>query len=579
MKTECILLMYAPYSVVFVSLCVVCSLLCVPYLDFKCIEMAPTKEDLSKLKVSELVAELGSRGLDMSGKKTELVDRLWEVIICEQDKANAQADVKEQVSMEAGLSDKAAVHNGEHVVGSEASQLLIAKLRALKEMEQLEEQELRIKMRKQQLDIELQLAELPGVKVSEKVMDSLRISTDSKVRSSGSDEAALLGSQMQRMLLPPTEIERFDGNIMKYKLFMKSFKARIESRTEDQNELLHYLEQLTVGKPNQIVRSCMYLRDGGYMEARRLLDERYGSSHRVVDAYIQRLNDWNRISPGDVEELDRLTLFLVEIKHAMTDLDVAGELEHPRTLRGVVEKLPGYLRDRWMRVSDEIMEESRRMVRFKDLVDFLSKEVRVKRNPVFGRPSENRQILQAQKSKPNSSFRTQAQCSAAAVKPGGEDKCLFCKGNHFLDDCQDLRWRPLEERKQFIQSHRLCFGCLRGGHLARFCRRRRKCGICGNLHATLLHRQTPKHDPPGESSPVSSHSVQVSGGVTADAGPGSHTGTLMPVIPVWMVSPSGKMVKTYAFCDSGSSGTFISKSLGKQLGSPSKSTTITVDTI
>ena len=225
--------MYAPYSVVFVSLCVVCSLLCVPYLDFKCIEMAPTKEDLSKLKVSELVAELGSRGLDMSGKKTELVDRLWEVIICEQDKANAQADVKEQVSMEAGLSDKAAVPNSEHVVGSEASQLLIAKLRALKEMEQLEEQELRIKMRKQQLDIELQLAELPGVKVSEKVMDSLRISTDSKVRSSGSDEAALLGSQMQRMLLPPTEIERFDGNIMKYKLFMKSFKARIESRTED----------------------------------------------------------------------------------------------------------------------------------------------------------------------------------------------------------------------------------------------------------------------------------------------------------------------------------------------------------
>ena len=90
----------------------------------------------------------------------------------------------------------------------------------------------------------------------------------------------------------------------------------------------------------------------------------------MVDAYVQRLNDWSRISPGDIEELDRLTLYLTEIKHAITDLDVAGELEHPRTLREVAEKLPGYLKDRWMRLSDDIMEGEWRMVRFRDLVDF-----------------------------------------------------------------------------------------------------------------------------------------------------------------------------------------------------------------
>ena len=45
--------------------------------------MAPTKEELAKLKVSELVEELGLRGLDTSGKKSELVDRLWESVVRE----------------------------------------------------------------------------------------------------------------------------------------------------------------------------------------------------------------------------------------------------------------------------------------------------------------------------------------------------------------------------------------------------------------------------------------------------------------------------------------------------------------
>ncbi|XP_043202754.1 uncharacterized protein LOC122370872 [Amphibalanus amphitrite] len=381
---------------------------------------------------------------------------------------------------------------------------------------------------------------------------------------------------MQRMLLPPTEIEKFDGNVMKYKLFIRSFEARIASRTTDEDELLHYLEQLTVGKPKQIVRSCMYLRDVGYAEARRLLDERYGSSHKVVDAYIQRLNNWSRISPGDVEELDRFTLYLIEIKHAMTDLDIVGELEHPRTLREVVDKLPAYLKDRWMRVSDEIMEENGRMVRFKDLVDFLSKEVRVKRNPVFGAPIGDRQVPQRSKTQHNLG-RTQAQCSATAVKQNRE-KCLFCQGDHFLDDCQELRYRALEERKQFIQAQRLCFGCLRGGHVAKFCRRRRKCGICGNLHATLLHRQSeaPKSEQT-ESSPVTTPVRVSSGGVTSDSG--QRSGTMMPVIPVRVVSPTGEVLHTYAFCDSGSSGTFMSEGLAERLGSPCKSTTISVDTV
>ena len=39
--------------------------------------MAPTKEDLGKLKTSELQRELEVLNLDTGGKKAELVERLW----------------------------------------------------------------------------------------------------------------------------------------------------------------------------------------------------------------------------------------------------------------------------------------------------------------------------------------------------------------------------------------------------------------------------------------------------------------------------------------------------------------------
>lgn len=557
--------------------------------------MPPTKEDLSKFTNSKLAEELSSRGLETSGKKADLVDRLWEALNAEgkaepfvpiSDVKSQQlggqvesvahtSEVKRQVVMEAELSEGPVRGNQGNPPAADfdASRLLLAKLRRLKEREQLEEQELRIKVRKQQLEIEEQLAAIPGASVRQEELDAVRVTTtgNSDTSSPGSD---FVRSHMQRLLLPPTEVESFDGDILKYKLFIRSFEARVASRTTDKDELLHYLEQFTTGKARQIVTSCMYLGQGGYDEARRLLDQRYGSSHRVVDAYIQKLNSWGKIGAGDVDELDRLTLFLTEIKHVMVDLDIAGELEHPRTLREVIEKLPPYLRDRWLRVTDGIMEEERRTVRFRDLVDFLSREVRVKKNPLFGQPS-------ATDGKPARFLKPgRTQCSAAtAVKQTVGENCPFCSGSHFLDDCSDMKWRPLQERKAFIQAQRLCFGCLRKGHVAKFCKRRLSCGVCGKRHATLLHQQPGDTTRSGatQSGPANSSPVQVtSGRISTDAG---MTRTLMPVVPVRVISPSGGVVVTYAFCDSGSSGTFITQGLADKLGEPCKSTTISVDTV
>ena len=42
----------------------------------------PSREELNKLKLPELQRELESRGLDGTGKKVDLVERLWSGLTC-----------------------------------------------------------------------------------------------------------------------------------------------------------------------------------------------------------------------------------------------------------------------------------------------------------------------------------------------------------------------------------------------------------------------------------------------------------------------------------------------------------------
>ena len=529
------------------------------------------KEDLNRLKIADLQRELESRGLDSSGKKSELVDRLWETVCLEgQAKSGLQnSEVKDQASMELSQDQ---VRSDTSVASSEAPQIL-ARLKALKEIEQLEEQELRIKMRRKQIELEVQLASISDVKVSAQELDSLRIATASKGEPECSKESSVISSHMQRMLLPPTEVEKFDGDILKYKLFVNSFEARIVSRTTDQLELLHYLEQLTVGRPKQIVRSCMCLGEAGYQKAWELLEQRYGSTHRVVDAYVEKVNQWRKIQSGDVEELDKLTLFLIEVKHVMIDLGMAGELEHPRTLREIIQKLPPPLRDRWRREADKLMEKESGTIRFRDLVSFLEREVRILKNPVFGLSKV-------------SAVSGPTDCTKRVnVVKFSSDKqsCVFCKGAHHLDECEKLRYKPYGERKALIAERRLCYGCLRAGHTARFCRNRLRCRICGFGHATLLHR-TGAQEPVPVAEPGRSPAPGGKAPTVLSAGVGVNcvdkvSSTMMPIIPVRLAGKGGKKVVTNAFLDQGSSGCFLTTQLASHLGLEGQEVSIEIDTV
>ena len=116
-------------------------------------------------------------------------------------------------------------------------------------------------------------------------------------------------------------------------------------------------------------------------------------------------------------------------------------------------------------------------------------------NVIFGslRPEQRLSAVSARAG----SYR--ARVSATSVQQAGVrsqqhspgQRCGSWGGSHFIDDCGRLRQQSWEERKEVVYGLRLCFGCLKRGHVARFCPARLKCKVCGAQHPTLLHHARP----------------------------------------------------------------------------------------
>ena len=185
-----------------------------------------TREDLSKLKASDLQSQLEARSLSTAGKKSELVDRLWEAISGDASDSKAVQCVKFETDNEPGPSAQLSMTEPESETDPKtgpSAQLLMTKLRLLKQKQEIEQEKLRVAFRAEQIDMELQLAEVTGGEVDQDALNSARI--QSKSESERPSQSELMSSHLQRMSLPPNELKKFSGDLVEYRLWVSAFDA------------------------------------------------------------------------------------------------------------------------------------------------------------------------------------------------------------------------------------------------------------------------------------------------------------------------------------------------------------------
>ena len=191
------------------------------------------------------------------------------------------------------------------------------------------------------------------------------------------ETSAILARNQTIAMLPPKELEPFDGDHLKFSPFLRAFNQVIVERVSNYVDRMHYLEQYTRGKARDIVRSCSYMdpRDG-FEHAMKLLTEKYGNEYHVAQSFSKKMREWPPLKQEDGAAMEEFATFLLGCQNYMQGLSSLSHLDNVTEIKMLVMKLPFKIRERW-RIQADYLIENYECIRFKDFVKFVNVQARI----------------------------------------------------------------------------------------------------------------------------------------------------------------------------------------------------------
>ena len=140
----------------------------------------------------------------------------------------------------------------------------------------------------------------------------------------------------------------------------------------------------------------------------------------------------------------------------------------------------------------EIQEKTGAFPTFSAIVEFVTKEAKIAYNPVTSLHALK--VSEGHTTRPSKTRSIGAKVLASSTGEKADvTKCVFCeKLGHDLHVCRKFMEKVVAERVKFIQTKRLCFGCLKTGHHSKACESRSVCETCKRKHPTCLHKDRVK---------------------------------------------------------------------------------------
>ncbi|KAK2547130.1 hypothetical protein P5673_033095 [Acropora cervicornis] len=104
----------------------------------------------------------------------------------------------------------------------------------------------------------------------------------------------------------------FSGDSFKYPAFVTAFDSIIANNVHTEKDRLSFLEKYISGSANEVIKGFLAMNsDTACKEARKLLDQRYGSPVIVAENYKSNLRNWQHINNGDSKGLREFSDFLI----------------------------------------------------------------------------------------------------------------------------------------------------------------------------------------------------------------------------------------------------------------------------
>lgn len=414
-------------------------------------------------------------------------------------------------------------------------------------------------------------------------------------RPSASAEVMALANAIQNSLvlsrLPAPEPPVFKGDSLQFVSWKLSFQTLIDGKDLSSPEKMFFLQRYLGGSALKAVEGFFYsMTDDSYKGAWALLEERFGHTFKIQEAFRDKLNSWSKIGGFNSQALQEYADFLKACKEAMTHIPGLKVLDDCKENQKLSSKLPDWAASRWNRQVSRSLEEKRQYPLFEDFVSFVSKEAMIACNPISSvtalkalSANDDKKDTRSRKKDRSTTLVTSADSTDTKVgRQISKDRfCKFCKqSTHFLARCSELQKKSISDRLKFVKENRLCFGCLWQGHSSKDCQRRHTCDTCKGKHPTMLHQDRPKKKPE-PSSNEGQEEVKTEEYSAVSCKVQNECSRTSMIVPVWLSSSSrpSKEVLTYAILDNQSDATFITEETASKITVEKTTVRLSVKTV
>ena len=295
------------------------------------------------------------------------------------------------------------------------------------------------------------------------------------------------------------------------------------------------------------VISGMGFSSQSYYHAWDILCEKYGRSDFIVNAQVKKIHTHPPVRHDDSTSIVKFANVVTNLANTLTQLGYTSDLEAEAGLSSTTRKHSPQLREQWLQYMQD-----RRLLRG-DLIVFkewiASKIVIHEILLAQTNSSFDRNKFQSRETPKTSTFASNAEDSSKSKK----FECLFKDGQHPIWTCEKFKSMKVNERREHVQKFRLCFNCLKPVHMSKDFKSR-TCSVrsCGRRHNRLLHSHLPKKE---TTKNVSDATTAVATNITQGG---------LPVVRIKLTN-GDLSLNVLAMCDSGSSISFVDKSVVSEL--------------
>lgn len=357
--------------------------------------------------------------------------------------------------------------------------------------------------------------------------------------------------------LPVIHIPPFSGEYSQWKSFRDLFLNAIGDRRDLSGaQKLHYLKSFVTGEAAQLVRAYS-VTDGNYRVAWGVLDGRYDNKRLLMNAYMKRLFDQPTVAHESATSLRELMDTTTECAQSLAALDLPVEQWDAVLVYIVVQRLDSDTHKQW-----EISLTENDVPTYGQLMVFMERRCRSLEAYASVSPTAVAAVVGSNR-RPASSRTQRPAVHHAHANPF--DACAICSAAHAVIKCPQFQSLTVPERRDMVKSRRLCFLCLKTGHISAACKQA-PCTTCAGKHNTMLHMgdYAANVHANAAASAVGAAVGTVAGGVQSNFGSGRQQNQVL--LSTAYVKINGEPGRVRVLMDNGSQVTLIRESCVQRFG-------------